>query len=75
MLPAGVPHDRIEALRKAFMAAITDPALLAEAEKMKLDLEAMSGDRSADLIASHYAMPPSIVERAKQAMIYKPPAR
>ena len=40
VLPEGVPRERVAALRKAFMAAMTDPALLAEAEKMKLDRRA-----------------------------------
>ncbi len=75
VLPDGVPRDRVAALRKAFMAALADPALLAEAAKMKLDVEPISGDDVQTMVAQWFAMPPRIVERAKQALIYKPPAR
>ena len=75
VLPAGVPTERVTALRKAFMAAFADPALLAEAGKMKLDVEALSGEEVQSLVAGLFAMPKHIVERAKQALVYKPPAR
>ena len=54
------------------MAAMTDPALLSDAKKANLDLEALSGSDLQTLVASLYALPKSIVERAKQSMIYKP---
>ena len=72
VLPPGVPAERVAALRKAFMAAMTDPALLSDAKKAKLDLEAFSGDDLQAMVASLFAMPESIVERAKQSLIYKP---
>jgi len=75
VLPPGVPADRVAALRKAFMAALADPALLAEAGKMKLDVEAMSGDDVQTMVGQLFAMPKRIVDRAKQALVYKPPAR
>jgi tripartite-type tricarboxylate transporter receptor subunit TctC len=75
VLPEGVPRERVAALRKAFMAALADPALLAEAAKMKLDVEPISGNDVQTMVAQWFAMPPRIVERAKQALIYKPPAR
>ena len=75
VLPEGVPRERVAALRKAFMAALADPALLAEAEKMKLDVEPISGDDVQTMVAQLFAMPARIVERAKQALIYKPPGR
>jgi tripartite-type tricarboxylate transporter receptor subunit TctC len=73
VLPEGVPRERVAALRKAFMAALSDPALLAEAVKMKLDVEPMAGEDVQTMVAQLFAMPPRIVERAKQALIYKPP--
>ena len=54
------------------MAAMADPALLADAKKANLDLEAMSGADLQTLVAELYALPTSIVEQAKQSMIYKP---
>jgi tripartite-type tricarboxylate transporter receptor subunit TctC len=75
VLPEGVPAERVAALRKAFMAAHTDPALLAESAKMKLDIEPISGADVQTMVAQLFAMPARIVERAKQSLIYKPPAR
>jgi tripartite-type tricarboxylate transporter receptor subunit TctC len=71
VLPPGVPADRVAALRKAFMAALQDPETRAEAEKMKLDLDALGGEDVQAEVAKAYAMPPHIVERAKQALVYK----
>ena len=72
VLPPGVPAERADALRKAFMAAMTDPALIADAKKANLDLEAISGADLQRLIASLYALPKGVVEKAKQSLIYKP---
>jgi hypothetical protein len=72
VLPPGVPQERTDALRKAFMAAMTDPALLSDAKKANLDLEALSGSDLQTLVASLYALPPNIIEKAKQSMVYKP---
>jgi hypothetical protein len=55
------------------MAAMTDPALIADAKRTNLDIEAMSADELQALVASLYAMPSHIVERAKQSLTYKPP--
>src|SRR5436190_1063859 len=37
LAPPGLPPERLAALRRAFMATMTEPAFLAEAEKMKLE--------------------------------------
>ncbi len=39
--------------------------------KMKLDIDALSGDEVQAEVAKAFAMPRNIVERARQAMIYK----
>lgn len=74
VVPPGTPPERVAALRKAFMAAFADPELLAEAAKMKLDIEALSGDEVQSLVTKAFALPPRITERAKQSLIYKPPS-
>jgi tripartite-type tricarboxylate transporter receptor subunit TctC len=73
VLPPGVPADRVAALRKAFMATLRDETLRAEAEKMKLDLDPIAGEDLQALVAKLFALPPPIVARAKQALVYKPP--
>jgi tripartite-type tricarboxylate transporter receptor subunit TctC len=71
--PPGVPVERVAALRKAFVDTLDDPALKTEAQTMQLDLDYMAGDDLQALIAKLYALPPNIVARAKQALIYTPP--
>jgi hypothetical protein len=73
VLPPGVPPERVAALRQAFLAALVDKDLIAEAGRMKLDIEAIPGEDVQAMVARLYALPASIVERAKQALIYKPP--
>ena len=73
ILPPGVPAERVAALRKAFMDALRDPELRAEGEKLGLDLDPISGEDLQKIAEKIYATPPDIVERAKQAVIYKAP--
>jgi tripartite-type tricarboxylate transporter receptor subunit TctC len=75
VLPPGVPNDRVAALRSAFMAAFNDPDLQADAGRMHFEVGPLSGGDLQALIARIYALPPRIAERAKAAMIYKPPAK
>lgn len=74
VLPPGVPADRTAAVRKAFMDALKDPALLAEAQRMRLEIDPISGEDLQQLITQIYSLPANIVQRAKQALIYRPPA-
>jgi len=71
VLPPGTPPDRVAALRKAFMATMQDKDTLADAKKMNLDLDALSGEDVQAEVANAYDMPANIVERAKQALIVK----
>jgi tripartite-type tricarboxylate transporter receptor subunit TctC len=73
VLPPGVPPDRVAALRKAFMDTLRDPELLAEGQKAGLDLDPISGEELQSIAAKMYATPADVVERAKQAVIYKAP--
>lgn len=64
--PPGVPAERVAILRKAFDETMQDKDFLAEAQKLKMEIEPTDGaalDRIArDIIAS----PPSAVALAKQ---------
>jgi len=71
ILPPGVPAERVAALRKAFMETFRDREIVAEAARMKLDIDALSGEEVQAEVAKAFATPAAIVERAKQAMIYK----
>ncbi len=71
----GVPSDRVAALRKAFAAMLDDTALRADAEKLGLDINPLGGEELQALVGRLYAMPPNVVARAKQSLIYKGPAK
>jgi tripartite-type tricarboxylate transporter receptor subunit TctC len=74
VIPPGVPAERLAALRAAFVQALQDRALLAEATSSRLDIDPMAGDELQALIARLFALPPKIAERARRALIYKPPS-
>jgi hypothetical protein len=69
MLPPETPKDRVDILRKAFDSTMADPAFLAEAAKMSLDIAPASGARVQDLVEKLYAAPASVVSRARKAMV------
>ena len=73
ILPPGVPPERVAALRKAFMETLDDKDLLADAQKMRLDITPISGEDVQALVQKVYSFPPEIVARAKQALIYHDP--
>jgi tripartite-type tricarboxylate transporter receptor subunit TctC len=75
IMSPGVPADRVAALRKAFAAMLKDKALLADAEKLGLDINPIGGEELQALVARLYAMPPNVVARAKESLIYKGPAK
>ncbi len=73
ILPPGTPADRVTALRKAFMAATQDAELLAEAQKMRVEVRPLSGEDIEALVNKMYALPRAVIERTRDALIYRPP--
>jgi tripartite-type tricarboxylate transporter receptor subunit TctC len=71
ILPPGTPEDRVTALRRAFDATFKDKEFLADAAKARLTIDPVSGEEVQALVAKIYSAPERIVERAKEAMIYK----
>jgi tripartite-type tricarboxylate transporter receptor subunit TctC len=65
VLPPSVPADRVAALRTAFMDALNDPDLLADAAKAKVEIRPVSGDEVQGLIERMYGAPEAVVEKAK----------
>ena len=50
------------------MKTMKDPAFLADAAKLNMPIDPMSGDEVAKLYESFYAAPKAIVDRAKFVM-------
>lgn len=57
--PPGIPEGQLQALREAYMAALSDPDLLAEAEKMGLPIAPASGVDVAERIRAALDQPPA----------------
>jgi tripartite-type tricarboxylate transporter receptor subunit TctC len=60
-----VPADRVKALRDAFMATMHDKDFLAEAAKLNIEVEPVSGEYMQDLAAKLMATPKNLAARAK----------
>ena len=46
--PPGIPADRLQLLREAYLAAMTDPGFLTEAKALKIPLSPMPGEAVAE---------------------------
>jgi tripartite-type tricarboxylate transporter receptor subunit TctC len=65
--PPGIPPERIQALRAAFVQTLKDPAFLDEAEKQGIEVQAVTGEDIHRLLERIYAAPKQVVDRAKAA--------
>ncbi len=64
LAPPGLPQDRVEALRHAFMATMRDRDFLAEAERAKFEITPVAGDAVARLVADIYQTSPAVAAKA-----------
>src|SRR5215510_2568990 len=65
--PPGLTAERVNVLRRAFDATVSDPELRAEAAKMNLAVEPSSGEQVAALLRQIYTTPKAVVEKAAAA--------
>lgn len=68
--PPGIPAERADVLKKAFMAAHRDPLYLAEAEKLKIGVSPIGGDEVLALIDKMEKSPPEALDKVRG--LYKP---
>jgi tripartite-type tricarboxylate transporter receptor subunit TctC len=66
LAPPDVPPERVAMLRAAFRATVADPAFVAEATKLNLDLDAMGGDKLQAFVAEAATLSGPLLEKAKQ---------
>ena len=71
MLPPEVPMYLVTAMRRAFDATMKDEKFLADAGKMHIEPDPMTGEESQKAIVEAYAAPKEIVARA--AKLWPPP--
>jgi hypothetical protein len=61
-VPPGTPKERIAILRKALADTLRDPALLEEANKSKLIITSVSGEKTEKLVDEILSMPLDVKE-------------
>jgi hypothetical protein len=59
--PPGIPPGRLEVLRDAFMKAVSDPELLAQARRLNIPILPARGDAAARLLPAILAQPPNVI--------------
>jgi tripartite-type tricarboxylate transporter receptor subunit TctC len=70
-MPPQVPPERVAAVRRAFDAAVQDPAYLAEAEKLKIDVDPLRGEEVANLVEQVSRTPAETVTRVRTALEHR----
>jgi len=66
--PPGLAAERVAILRRAFAESMRDPALIAEAAKMELQIDFLSGAETEALVRRLYATPPDVVEATRKLL-------
>jgi tripartite-type tricarboxylate transporter receptor subunit TctC len=64
--PVGLPKDRADALKAAFMATAKDEAFLGEAKRMQYTVDPISGDEVLAIIREAAKTPKHIIEKYKE---------
>jgi tripartite-type tricarboxylate transporter receptor subunit TctC len=71
LAPPGVPPERVEALRRAFLDTMKDPDFLAEADTAQLEIKPVTGPEIEKLVKEVYETPPAIAAKAAQVLYPK----
>jgi tripartite-type tricarboxylate transporter receptor subunit TctC len=67
-LPPNVPAERVQALRRAFDATMKDAAFLVEVEKLKIDIDPLTGEQVAALVDQVMGTPSEVTGRVRAAL-------
>jgi hypothetical protein len=67
----GVPAERVEALRRAFDATMKDPEYLAEAQKSKMDIDPISGEKVQQIATDVSRTGQNVIDRVAELMTPK----
>jgi tripartite-type tricarboxylate transporter receptor subunit TctC len=66
LAPPGIPKDRAETLRRAFMDTMNDPEFLADAERAKLEIRPIPGEELEKLVNDLAKTPADVAKRAAE---------
>jgi tripartite-type tricarboxylate transporter receptor subunit TctC len=62
--PPDVPKDRVTLLRRAFDQTMKDPQFIAEAEKLAIEIDPVTGEEMQNVVVRITSLPRSAVDRA-----------
>jgi tripartite-type tricarboxylate transporter receptor subunit TctC len=71
LAPPGLPGDRAAVLRKAFMDTMKDTEFLAAADKAKMEITPVDGEKVGNLVKDLYATPKEISNKAAALLAAK----
>jgi len=64
----GTPPDRVKVLRDAYIKAMRDPELVAEAQKGRMDMDPSSGEELQALLKEIMDQPREVIDRVKKIL-------
>lgn len=68
LVAPGTPPDRVKTLREAYVRAMKDPELIAEAKKGRMDMDPSTGEELQALLQEIMDQPPDVIERMKKIL-------
>ncbi|HWP60697.1 MAG TPA: tripartite tricarboxylate transporter substrate-binding protein [Candidatus Acidoferrales bacterium] len=68
---AGTPKDRVEILRKAFIATLKDPEFVAEAKKSGLEIDPLTGEEVEKIVEGMFSLRPATVSKLAAVLAVK----
>jgi tripartite-type tricarboxylate transporter receptor subunit TctC len=68
MVTPGAPPDRVKILRDAFTKTLSDPQVIEEAKKGRMDIDPSTGEELEKLVKDIFDSPPEVVARVKKAL-------
>lgn len=66
--PPGIPRDRVKILRTAFQKALTDPQAVAEARKLNMEIQMLTGEQVQRMAKDVLSMDKEVVNQLKKVM-------
>jgi len=68
VLPPGTPKERVQILRRAYMATMKDPEFLADAAKARLDINPLDGAELEKNVKDVFNLDAKLIPRAKEIL-------
>ncbi len=63
--PPGVPRDRVQILRTAFINTLRDPKLLEDANRMRLQIDPVRGEKVQNMVTDLKKLPRKVIEKIR----------